>query len=173
MRQLEVYVNEVKAGLLTELNPGKGYTFAYNTEYVASDFPPVSLSLPKRNEPYEAENLFPFFTNLLPDGTKAEMEDFAALIGRNEQSDGTYFKYSGCYEDIARCIRKYIPAWMVDMERFFELVVFNYIYANGDNHLKNFSVIRQGGDYRLAPAYESLNVTLRRMSPLCPCVVTS
>ena len=24
MRQLEVYVNDVKAGLLTELNPGKG-----------------------------------------------------------------------------------------------------------------------------------------------------
>ena len=98
--------------------------------------------------------------DILPDGTKAEMEDFAALIGRNEQSDGTYFKYSGCYEDIARCIRKYIPAWMVDMERFFELVVFNYIYANGDNHLKNFSVIRQGGDYRLAPAYDLLNTSL-------------
>ena len=29
MRQLEVYVNDVKAGLLTELNPGKGYTFVY------------------------------------------------------------------------------------------------------------------------------------------------
>jgi len=47
----------------------------------------------------------------------------------------------------------------VDMERFFELVVFNYIYANGDDHLKNFSVIRQGGDYRLAFCYlkESVN----------------
>ncbi len=98
--------------------------------------------------------------DILPDGTKAEMEDFAALIGRNEQTDGTYFKYSGCYEDIAKCIRKYIPAWMVDMERFFELVVFNYIYANGDDHLKNFSIIRQGGDYRLAPAYDLLNTSL-------------
>ncbi len=95
-----------------------------------------------------------------PDGRKVEMEDFATLVGRNEQTDGTYFKYSGCYEDIAKCIRKTIPAWMVDMERFFELVVFNYIYANGDNHLKNFSVIRQGGDYRLAPAYDLLNTSL-------------
>lgn len=98
--------------------------------------------------------------DILPDGTKAEMEDFAALIGRNEQTDGTYFKYIGSYEDIAKCIRKYIAAWMVDMERFFELVVFNYIYANGDDHLKNFSVIRQGGDYRLAPAYDLLNTSL-------------
>ena len=35
--------------------------------------------------------------DILPDGTKVEMEDFAALVGRNEQTDGTYFKYSGCY----------------------------------------------------------------------------
>ena len=98
--------------------------------------------------------------DILPDGAKVEMEDFASLVGRNEQTDGTYFKYSGCYEDIAKCIRKRIPAWMVDMERFFELVVFNYIYANGDDHLKNFSVIRQGGDYRLAPAYDLLNTSL-------------
>lgn len=98
--------------------------------------------------------------DILPDGMKVEMEDFATLVGRNEQTDGTYFKYSGCYEDIAKCIRKTIPAWMVDMERFFELVVFNYIYANGDDHLKNFSIIRQGGDYRLAPAYDLLNTSL-------------
>ena len=30
--------------------------------------------------------------DILPDGTKVEMEDFAALVGRNEQTDGTYFK---------------------------------------------------------------------------------
>ena len=53
-----------------------------------------------------------------------------------------------------------MSAWMVDMERFFELVVFNYIYANGDDHLKNFSLVLQGEDYRLAPAYDLLNTSL-------------
>jgi len=48
----------------------------------------------------------------------------------------------------------------VDMERFFELLVFNYIYANGDDHLKNFSLIKQDQDYRLAPAYDLLNTRL-------------
>ena len=43
MRQLEVYVNDVKAGLLTELNPGKGYTFVYTEAYAASDMPPSLL----------------------------------------------------------------------------------------------------------------------------------
>jgi len=98
--------------------------------------------------------------DILPDGAKAEMEDFASVCGRNEQTDGTHFKYSGTYEDIAGGIRKYVSSWMVDMERFFDLVVFNYIYGNGDDHLKNFSLIRQGEEYRLAPAYDLLNTSL-------------
>ncbi len=88
------------------------------------------------------------------------MEDFASLIGKNEQTTGTQFKYYGCYEDIAKAIRANVAAWMVDMERFFELVVFNYIYANGDAHLKNFSLILDGQDYRLAPAYDLINTSL-------------
>ena len=98
--------------------------------------------------------------DVLPDGTKMLMEDFASVIGRNEQEDGQDFKYSGCYEDIALAIKKNVSAWMVDMERFFELVVFNYIYGNGDDHLKNFSLILQGPDYRLAPAYDLINTSL-------------
>ncbi len=98
--------------------------------------------------------------DVLPDGSKLPMEDFASVIGRNEQTDGKHFKYSGCYEDIAKEIRNNVAAWMVDMERFFELVLFNYIYANGDDHLKNFSLIRQGDDYRLAPAYDLINTNL-------------
>lgn len=98
--------------------------------------------------------------DILPDGAKVEMEDFASVCGRNEQTDGTHFKYSGTYEDIAVGIRKYVSSWMVDMERFFDLVVFNYIYGNGDDHFKNFSLIRQGEEYRLAPAYDLLNTSL-------------
>jgi serine/threonine-protein kinase HipA len=98
--------------------------------------------------------------DILSDGTKAEMEDFASVCGRNEQTDGLHFKYSGTYEDIALGVRKYVSGWMVDMERFLDLVVFNYIYGNGDDHLKNFSLIRQGEDYRLSPAYDLLNTSL-------------
>ena len=98
--------------------------------------------------------------DILPDGTKLPMEDFASVLGRNEQEDGKHFKYSGCYEDIADAIRKNVSAWRVDMERFFDLVVFNYIYANGDDHLKNFSLILQGEDYRLSPAYDLLNTSV-------------
>ena len=98
--------------------------------------------------------------DILPDGSKLPMEDFASIIGKNEQTAGLQFKYNGCYEDIAKAIRANVAAWMVDMERFFELVVFNYIYANGDDHLKNFSLILNGHDYRLAPAYDLINTSL-------------
>ena len=35
-------------------------------------------------------------------------------------------------------IKKFIPAWMVIMEKFYKLVVFNHIYANGDDHFEEF-----------------------------------
>ena len=114
------------------------------------------LCFTKKGQPVYITKRF----DILPDGTKLPMEDFAAVIGRNEQEDGTEFKYRGCYEDIADAIKKNVQAWMLDMERFFDLVVFNYIYANGDDHLKNFSLIRQDQDYRLAPAYDLLNTSL-------------
>ncbi len=98
--------------------------------------------------------------DIVQDGSKLSMEDFASLIGKNESLAGVQFKYNACYEDIANVIRKHVAAWMVDMERFFELVVFNYIYANGDAHLKNFSLLIDGADYRLAPAYDLLNTAL-------------
>ena len=95
-----------------------------------------------------------------PEGTKYPMEDMATLIGRSEAEGGTVFKYHGSYMEIMEAIRRYVEAWMVEMERFFELVVFNYIYANGDAHLKNFSIIRYGDDYRLSPAYDLMNTAL-------------
>lgn len=98
--------------------------------------------------------------DILPDGAKLPMEDFASIIGKNEDNAGKQYKYSGSYEDIAKAIRANVAAWMVDMERLFELVVFNYIYANGDAHLKNFDLILNGQDYRLAPAYDLLNTSL-------------
>ena len=98
--------------------------------------------------------------DILPDGSKLPMEDFASIIGKSGQSAGKQFKYDGSYEDIAHAIRTNVAAWMVDLERFFELVAFNYIYGNGDAHFKNFSLMLVGNDYRLAPAYDLLNTCL-------------
>lgn len=44
MRQLNVYVNNEKSGLLTEKVPGRGYTFVYDNDYLNSDGPAVSVT---------------------------------------------------------------------------------------------------------------------------------
>jgi serine/threonine-protein kinase HipA len=98
--------------------------------------------------------------DIAANGAKIPMEDIASIIGRTEQTKGSQFKYTGYYEDIATAIRNNVAAWMVDIERFFNIVVFNYIYANNDAHLKNFSLLQHGSDYRLAPAYDLLNTSL-------------
>lgn len=73
MRQLEVYMNNHKAGLLTELRHGKGYSFCYYPEYLATGMPPISVTLPKRVEAYESELLFPLFSNMLPEGANRKI----------------------------------------------------------------------------------------------------
>lgn len=68
MKKLLVYYNDTKAGVLTELNPGAGYTFKYEPEYISSVLPPISATLPKREDAYESDSLFPFFSNMIPEG---------------------------------------------------------------------------------------------------------
>ena len=68
MRQLDIYVNDIKAGVLTEKHPGDGYCFQYEADYYLSDAPSISVTLSKRNRIYESALLFPFFANMLPEG---------------------------------------------------------------------------------------------------------
>lgn len=68
MRTLDVYYNETKAGVLVEINPGAGYTFKYEPDYISSDLPPISATLPKQEDAFESDSLFPFFSNMIPEG---------------------------------------------------------------------------------------------------------
>ena len=69
MRQLAVYFNDVKAGILTEKYPGKDYSFQYLEEYVDSTMSPISITFPKQKKVFVSEYLFPFFSNMLPEGS--------------------------------------------------------------------------------------------------------
>lgn len=96
-----------------------------------------------------------------PDGSKIKQEDFASLSNKTKDTNGKNFKYSGSYVDMGLLFPKYIAAWQVEIGKFFRLVVFNYLFSNGDAHLKNFSVQQSsGGDYLLSPAYDLLNSSL-------------
>lgn len=91
-------------------------------------------------------------------------EDFAAILQMTEESSDSNYKYHGNYAQIADAIRKIIPAWMPQMEQFFRMVVFNYLFANEDAHMKNFSLVKKGKEYFLAPAYDLINTCVHIQS---------
>lgn len=95
------------------------------------------------------------------DGEKWGKEDFATLAGKSRLSTGQNFKYEYSYEELSYLIREFVPAWRVEIEKYFSLVVFNYLFSNGDAHLKNFSILESSqGDYFLSPAYDLINTRL-------------
>lgn len=119
-----------------------------------------------------AENAMIFFKNGSPayitkrfdvkdEGGKWGTEDFATLAGKTKDNAGANFKYQYSYEEIGMLIQKYVPAWRVEIEKYFSLVVFNFLFSNGDAHLKNFSLLESTkGDYLLSPAYDLVNTKL-------------
>ena len=94
-------------------------------------------------------------------GGKYRQEDFASLMGLTKSNGGADYKYSrASYEDCADVIRRHVKAYRIDLLRFFRLVLFNFISLNDDAHLKNFSLINTGNEYRLTPAYDLINTSL-------------
>lgn len=96
-----------------------------------------------------------------PDGTKWRVEDFASLAGKTSQNAGPNFKYDFSYEEVASLLQQYSVAYLVEAGKLFQLVVFNYLFANGDAHLKNFSLMETGsGDFILSPAYDLISTRM-------------
>lgn len=95
------------------------------------------------------------------DGTKWLQEDFSQIRQVSRQTNGDNYKYEGSYEEIATLIKKYCVVWQIEIERFYKLILFNYLFSNGDAHIKNFSLIQtKFGDFRLSPAYDLLSTYL-------------
>lgn len=97
---------------------------------------------------------------------KYKQEDFAALLGYTKDNAGSNYKYDkASYEECAEVIHKYVKATLVDIRRFFRIILFNFVTLNDDAHLKNFSLIERNGEYRLSPAYDLINTSLQLMNP--------
>lgn len=96
--------------------------------------------------------------DVIPGGLKLAQEDFASMSGKSPQTHGTDYKYLGSYWDLFELMRENLPSYKVESLKLFKLLVFNYLFSNGDAHLKNFSIIETPqGDFMLSPAYDLLN----------------
>lgn len=116
-----------------------------------------------------AENALIFFKDGKPayitkrfdikeDGSKLAQDDFASLAKRTPQTHGEHYKYLGSYLDLFELMRNYLTAYKIEAPKLFRILVFNYLFSNGDAHIKNFSILETPfGDYRLSPAYDLLN----------------
>lgn len=94
-------------------------------------------------------------------GEPVRQEDLCQIAGRSEETHGEQYKYDFSYEEMADVIRRVCPAARVELVKIFRQIVFDYLFGNGDAHLKNFSVFEgELGDYVMTPAYDLLNTML-------------
>lgn len=87
MRQATIFYKGEEAGILEQHDNGS-FTFRYLEAWLADPAnPSISLTLPRSQPEYHAEYLFPFFYNILPEGTnrqtvcKANRLDFDDYFG--------------------------------------------------------------------------------------------
>ncbi len=68
MRKALIKIHDIRVGILKEENRNH-YIFQYDLEYKG---PPVSLTMPVREEDYHFKSFPPFFDGLLPEGIQLE-----------------------------------------------------------------------------------------------------
>lgn len=66
MEALNVYLSGRFAGVLSRDDAGR-LSFRYDSEYLASGYEAISVTLPLSAEPYQERDIMAFFSNLLPD----------------------------------------------------------------------------------------------------------
>jgi HipA-like protein len=73
MRQAKVLFKDQEAGVLRQLNDGS-FVFSYSDAWLANkQNSSISLTLPKSTAVFHSDFLFPFFFNMLPEGTNKQV----------------------------------------------------------------------------------------------------
>lgn len=73
MRRAQILYKDVEAGVLTQHNDGS-FTFRYNENWIEdASKPDISLTLPKTEKSFHSKFLFPFFYNMLPEGSNKQV----------------------------------------------------------------------------------------------------
>ena len=84
MREAKVLYKDEEAGRLFQHDDGS-FIFQYHNEWVLDNVKPsISLTLPKAQKEFQSPFLFPFFYNMLPEGSNKQM---VCKLNRIDQSD--------------------------------------------------------------------------------------
>lgn len=143
--------------------PVNEYTAMKLAQLVGVNIPEVKLvqlskldNLPPINLPDE-ELAFAIKRFDRDDGRRVHMEDFAQVLVKYPHE-----KYSSAnYEQIGRIIYRFSGNGLVDIQQFSKRLLVNILLANGDAHLKNWSLIYADKiTPRLSPAYDILTTSV-------------
>jgi serine/threonine-protein kinase HipA len=86
----------------------------------------------------------------LADGRKVRQEDFCQLAELSPKE-----KYDSTAERCVKLLQKHASEPLVEILKFYRLLLFSWWTGNGDMHLKNFSLlVDEQGIVRLTPAYD-------------------
>lgn len=73
MRTAKILYKNVEAGMLIQHDNGS-FTFKYNDSWLCDKTKPsISLTLPKSQPEFHSDFLFPFFYNMLPEGSNKQV----------------------------------------------------------------------------------------------------
>ena len=97
-----VYIQDHYAGIIEETEDG--YSFSYTSEYLQRpDAVAASITLPLRDDAYEAAILFPFFDGLIPEGWLLDVVSHNWKINANDRFGLLLLSCKDCIGDV--CIR--------------------------------------------------------------------
>jgi len=84
MRSVSVYRNDVLAGTLIEESRDH-FIFRYDDHYYLDpNQSAISLTLPKTQQEFHRENLFPFFFNILSEGANRKLQSVQLKIDERD-----------------------------------------------------------------------------------------
>jgi len=73
MRKAKILYKNLEAGMLIQHDNGS-FTFKYDNSWINDETKPaISLTLPKSQQEYHSNFLFPFFYNMLPEGSNKQI----------------------------------------------------------------------------------------------------
>lgn len=96
MRKAKILYKNQEAGMLIQHDNGS-FTFKYDNSWISDVAKPaISLTLPKSQQEYHSDFLFPFFYNMLPEGSnkqivcklnRLDLNDYFGLLLTTAKSD--------------------------------------------------------------------------------------
>jgi serine/threonine-protein kinase HipA len=118
----------------------------------------LGIEIPVNGLLYAKDHTVAYFVkrfDRLPRNKKLHTEDFCQIAGLNRDT-----KYSYSMEKLIPIVEEYCTFPLLEKQKLFERVLFNWLIGNEDMHLKNYSLITRNKKVELSPGYDFLNSTI-------------